>query len=51
MVLDVTIGNNQLVWSFQNDVASEQRLWLEGKKTLEDVLRFADSHREESMND
>ena len=51
LVLDVTVGNNQLVWSYQNDVASEQRLWLAGKKPLEDVLWFADTHREECMND
>lgn len=50
LILDVTAGNNQLVWSFQNDVASEQRLWLEGKKSLADVLQFADDHRRESIN-
>lgn len=50
-VLDVTIGNNQLVWSYQNGVAAQQQLWLQGKKSLEEVLEFADDNRAESMNE
>lgn len=50
-VLDVTAGNTQLVWSYQNSVAEEQLQWLQGKKTLEEVLAFADSHRKSSVND
>ena len=50
-MLDVTIGNNQLVWSYQNAVAAQQQLWLQGKKSLEEVLEFADDNRAESMNE
>lgn len=50
-MLDVTIGNNQLVWSYQNGVAAQQQLWLQGKKSLEEVLEFADDNRAESMNE
>lgn len=50
-VLDVTTGNTQLVWSFQNAVAEEQLQWLQGKKTLEEVLEYADSQRSYSVNE
>lgn len=50
LLSDVATGNTQLVWSYQNDVATEQRLWLEGEKSLEEVLQFADDHRDESSN-
>jgi ABC-type glycerol-3-phosphate transport system substrate-binding protein len=50
-VLDVTAGNSQLVWSFQNSIAEEQLLWLKGGEQLEDFLRFTDLHRRESMNE
>lgn len=47
-VTDVTVGNSQLIWPFQNEVAAEQLLWLQGKKTFREVLAFADEHRSES---
>lgn len=47
-VIEATAGNNQLIWSYQNDVASMQLEWLKGNITLEEVLEFADSHRQES---
>lgn len=50
-VLDVTVGNTQLVWSYQNAVAEEQLQWLQGKKTLEEVLEYADSQRSYSVNE
>lgn len=50
-VIDVTIGNTQLVWTFQNDLAMYQLSWLQGEKTLEEVLSYADAHREESINE
>lgn len=50
-VLDVTVGNNQLVWSYQNALAARQQLWLQGKESLEAVLDFADANRAESMNE
>lgn len=51
LVLDVTAGNNQLVWSYQNALAAQQLKWLKGEKSLKDVLAFADMHREESMSE
>lgn len=50
-IIDVTAGNNQLVWSFQNSVAGEELLWLRGEKKLDDVLWYADQRRRESMNE
>lgn len=47
-VVDVTLGNAQLIWPFQNDVAGKQLLWLQGNGTLEEVLAYADEHRMES---
>lgn len=49
-VVEVTTGNNQLIWSFQNEVAVRQLEWLKGNITLEEVLSFADSHRQESSS-
>ncbi len=49
-VVEATIGNNQLIWSYQNDVALKQQQWLEGKLTLEAVLQYADQKRQESSN-
>lgn len=48
-VIEAAKGNTQLVWPFQNEVAYQEQLWLQGKKTLEDVLEYADEHREESI--
>jgi ABC-type glycerol-3-phosphate transport system substrate-binding protein len=44
-IVDATIGNTQLIWSFQDEVANRLRDWLQGKASLESVLEFADSHR------
>jgi ABC-type glycerol-3-phosphate transport system substrate-binding protein len=49
-VIDVTVGNRQLVWAFQDSVAERARDWLEGNIALEDVLSFADDNRTESGN-
>lgn len=48
-VIEAAIGNAQIIWPFQNDVASQELLWLQGKKSLEDVLKYADDHRAESI--
>lgn len=45
-VIDATLGNSQLIWSFQNNVGQQQLDWLWGKKTLEEVFEYADEHRE-----
>lgn len=47
-IIDVTGGNRQLIWIYQNEVAQKQLEWLKGNITLEEVLLYADSHREES---
>lgn len=47
-VVDVTIGNVQLVWNFQNAVAAEQLRWLKKEVLLETVFAYADEHREDS---
>lgn len=47
-VIDVTLGNTQLIWTFQNRVAEQQLLWIRGQKNLDEVLTFADEHRDES---
>ena len=49
-VIEVTIGNNQLIWSFQNDFAAKQLEWLQGKLKLQDVLAYGDQYRIESSN-
>lgn len=48
-VLNVAAGNSQLVWSYQNDVAAQAMIWLQGKAKLEDVLQYADQKRETSI--
>ena len=45
-VLDVSGGNSQLTWDFQNSFAVEQLDWLKKERTLEEVLEYADQHRE-----
>jgi len=49
-VVEVTAGNNQLLWIFQDDVAGKLQEWLQGKISLEDVMQYADLHRFESSN-
>ncbi len=44
-IRDVTVGNNQLIWYFQ-DICTQQMIpWLEGKTSLENVLEYADENR------
>lgn len=43
--LDVTVGNNQLVWYFQDLCAQQMTPWLEGKVSLGSVLTYADENR------
>lgn len=47
-IVDATVGNAQLIWNFQNDIGQQQLDWLWGKKSLEDVLKYADDHRDSS---
>ncbi|MCI8320916.1 MAG: carbohydrate ABC transporter substrate-binding protein [Dorea sp.] len=45
-IIDVTVGNAQLVWRFQNMMAQQQQLWMKGEKTLDEILAFADQNRQ-----
>ncbi|CUX35808.1 Multiple sugar-binding protein precursor [Clostridium sp. C105KSO13] len=47
-IIDVSAGNAQLIWSFQNSAAQEQLSWLKGEKTSEEVLEYMDENREDS---
>lgn len=47
-VIDVTIGNSQLIWPFQLGLGQQELRWLKGEKTLDEVLSFADSQRSAS---
>lgn len=44
-VTDVSVGNSQLTWEFQDKVAVQQLLWLRGETSLDSVLRYADDNR------
>jgi ABC-type glycerol-3-phosphate transport system substrate-binding protein len=50
-VVDVTIGNRQIVWNFQAACAVQINAWLAGKIEFNDVLQFADDNRFESGGD
>lgn len=44
MVVDVTLGNNQLVWGgFQEENAKDIAAWLQGDVTFEDALAASDA--------
>lgn len=47
-VIDATAGNGQLIWSYQNRLATETIRWLQGKQELEQVFSFADENRNDS---
>ena len=43
MIVDVTLGNNQLVWGgFQEENAKDIAAWLQGEESFEDCLKAAD---------
>lgn len=39
---NVSLGNNQLVWAFQNDIAQQTLYWLKGEITKNELLQYAD---------
>lgn len=43
--IDATIGNTQLIWSFQQELATRLLEWLRGTTSLDSVIRYADEHR------
>lgn len=47
-MLDVTVGNSQLIWQYQYNCAEAALAWLKGQGTLEEALLYADEHRLES---
>lgn len=49
-IVDAFIGNSQLRWDFQSQLADETEKWLRGEAGLEDVLKSADENREESSS-
>ena len=44
-MVDATVGNSQLIWSFQAQVASQLQDWVQGKALLADVISWADHNR------
>jgi len=44
-ITDVTVGNTQLIWSFQEEVAARLQDWLRGKASLQSVFDYADQNR------
>ena len=41
--MDVTLGNNQLVWGgFQEENAKDIASWLQGQTSFEDALKASD---------
>lgn len=50
MVTDVTIGNTQLIWAFQEDYSRQLYSWLQGKASLDDVLVYADKNKNNSIS-
>jgi len=49
-IINAAVGNNQLVWAYQNDIAAMQLKWLKNEIALEELLEYADAHRSESLN-
>ncbi|HEY9593173.1 MAG TPA: extracellular solute-binding protein, partial [Spirochaetia bacterium] len=45
LVTDATVGNTQLIWSFQEAVAGKVQEWLRGSASLQSVLEYADQNR------
>ena len=44
MIVDVTLGNNQLVWGgFQEENAKDIAAWLQGDISFEDALAASDA--------
>jgi len=44
-LIDVSVWNTQLAWIFQDMVARQTNLWLDGRLELSYVLAFADTNR------
>jgi ABC-type glycerol-3-phosphate transport system substrate-binding protein len=44
-IVDATIGNTQLIWSFQDALADRLQEWLQGRASLDSVMSYADRAR------
>lgn len=47
-IVDASIGNSQLIWDYQKELAAEQMGWLNGEITFDELVAFADEHKEDS---
>ncbi len=47
-LVDATVGNGQIIWSFQQYFAEHLMGWLRGSATLDSVLKEADERRSSS---
>jgi len=45
LLMDVSLGNTQIAWIFQDMVARQTNFWLDGRVDLPYVLEFADRNR------
>jgi len=51
MIVDVTLGNNQLIWGgFQEENAKDIAAWLQGDESFEDCLKASDGRVEASSS-
>ena len=46
--IEASVGNSQIVWNFQVNLANESKEWLKGQITKKEVLNFADRNRMDS---
>lgn len=44
-LVDATVGNNQLVWSFQAELANHLQEWIQGRATRAEAVEWADNNR------
>lgn len=47
-MVDATVGNGQLLWSYQNQLAAQTHKWLNGEQNLQQVFQYADANRNSS---
>lgn len=47
-IVDAFVGNSQLQWEFQNELAQETGKWLRGEADIDGILKKADENRKES---
>ncbi|MDF2613008.1 MAG: carbohydrate transporter substrate-binding protein [Clostridia bacterium] len=50
LITDVTLGNTQLIWPFQQEYSKHIAEWLQGNTSFEDLLIYLDTHKSESSS-